>query len=222
MPKRFTSVLWLVAGLALAGCATVSPPEGDDAAARTEQTLTTAPTGSPVGTEESVSLPTPPLQLGSQEQFERGVQLMREQQYQAAEALFTELTNSQPELAGPWVNLGHIHLAQSQTDAARQDFERALTANPHNCDAHNQLGVMARRAGRFSQAEQHYLECLQANPGYTPARLNLGILYELYMGRLGEALAAYHDYQAASPEPDARVDGWVMDLERRVAAIAKR
>ncbi len=222
MPKRFTSVLWLLAGLVLGGCAGVSPSDGEDAAARTEQTLTTMPTGSPVGTEESVSLSIPPLQPGSQKQFERGVQLMREQRHEAAELLFTELTSNQPELAGPWVNLGHIHLAQGQTDAARQDFEQALAANPGNCDAHNQLGVMARQAGRFNQAEQHYLDCLQANPGYTPARLNLGILYELYMGRLGEALAAYHDYQAASPEPDARVNGWVMDLERRVAAIAKR
>ena len=36
------------------------------------------------------------------------------------------------------------------------------------------------------------------------------------------ALAAYNDYQLMLPEPDGRVDGWVMDLERRVAAIATR
>ena len=136
--------------------------------------------------------------------------------------LFSELTQSQPELAGPWVNLGHIHLQHGKPEAAQTSFEQALRANPFNCDAHNQLGVMARRDGRFTDAETHYLDCLQADPGYGRARLNLGILYELYMGRLGEALATYHDYQANLIEPDARVNGWVMDLERRVAAIAKR
>jgi len=39
---------------------------------------------------------------------------------------------------------------------------------------------------------------------------------------LGEALAAYNDYQIALPEPDRRVAGWVIDLERRVGAIAQR
>ena len=42
-----------------------------------------------------------------------------------------------------------------------------------------------------------------------------------YMGKLSEALAAYNDYQLMLPEPDQRVGGWVMDLERRVAAFGR-
>ena len=80
----------------------------------------------------------------------------------------------------------------------------------------------ARRAGRFADAETHYLACIEAQPAYANAHLNLAILYELYMGRLGEALAAYNEYQLALPEPDTKVGGWMMDLERRVAAVAKR
>ena len=53
-------------------------------------------------------------------------------------------------------------------------------------------------------------------------RLNLAILYELYMGRYAEALAAYQDYQLVLDEPDTKVNGWLIDLERRVAAYAQR
>ena len=53
-------------------------------------------------------------------------------------------------------------------------------------------------------------------PGFKDAYLNLGILYELYLGRLPEALAAYRQYQSLSSEPNRKVVGWVVDLERRL------
>ena len=169
-----------------------------------------------------IVVPTPELNAGTRALFERGLSLLKNGQYEAAQVLFEEITADQPELAGPWVNLGFIHAHNGEADAAAQAFQQALTANPHNCDARNQLGVIARREGRFSEAETHYRACIEAQPGYAHAHLNLAILYELYMGRLGEALAAYNEYQLALPEPDAKVGGWMMDLERRVAAVAKR
>lgn len=234
MRMPFTKALCAVGLLALGACSSVPVPFMGDSAPRVERTQDAAlvsqdveqGTAEPAGAEPAVEfvqvVPTPPLKPGNQALFDRAVALLRDQQYQAAEVLFEELTGSQPELAGPWVNLGHIYLAQARADEAQAAFQQALSANSKNCDAHNQLGVLARREGRFSDAEQHYLACLEANPGYHHARLNLGILYELYMGRLGEALATYHDYQALLAQPDARVNVWVMDLERRVASVAKR
>ena len=169
-----------------------------------------------------VAVPVPDLNPGTQALFDRAVSLMQDGQYAAAEVLFQEITSDQPELAGPWVNLGYIHMHSGEIDAAEYNFGEALKANPRNCDALNQLGVIARRAGRFADAEKHYTACIDANPNYANAHLNLAILYELYMGRLGEALAAYNEYQLVLPEPDKKVGGWMMDLERRVAAIAKR
>ena len=161
MQKRSTSALCLIAGLLLSACTNVpAPVDAGDPAERVEQIPPAAATGMPVAAHPLDAVPIPPLQPGIGMLFERALQLMRQQQYQAAEELFTELTVSQPELAGPWVNLGYIHLARGQTQSARENFEQALAANPGNCDAHNQLGVMARRAGRFAQAEQHYLDCL--------------------------------------------------------------
>jgi lipoprotein NlpI len=75
-----------------------------------------------------------------------------------------------------------------------------------------------RRQGDFASAERQYLACLAAQPDYRPAYLNLGILYELYLGRPGDALDAYRRYQMLAAEPDPRVTGWMQQIERRSGA----
>ena len=91
-----------------------------------------------------------------------------------------------------------------------------MYANPFNCTANTELGLLSRFTGVFEAAVRHYLNCLERVPGNDAAHLNLGILYELYLGRLTEALASYRQYQALQSEEDRRVKGWVMDLERRL------
>ncbi len=119
-------------------------------------------------------------------------------------------------MSGPWTNLGTVYLALDDPQAADVAFRRAVEINPGNCAAYNEMGVMARQNGDFLSAEANYLACVARVPDFREAYLNLGILYELYLGRLPEALDAYRQYQALLQEPDRRVRGWVMDLERRL------
>lgn len=168
---------------------------------------------------ETVAGPTvaiPEIKGENASDFAEAVALIREQRYADAEIVLLGITADQPELAGPWINLGQVYVAQNQSEDARLAFEAAVTANPLNCTAHNELGLLSRRDGDFESAEQHYLRCLEQVPGHGPTYLNLGILYELYLGRLTEALASYQHYQALQVEPDRKVRGWVMDLERRL------
>jgi tetratricopeptide (TPR) repeat protein len=125
-------------------------------------------------------------------------------------------TFDQPELAGPWINLGQVYVALNQPEDARLAFQQAIRANPRNCTAYNELGVLSRQSGDFTGAEVQYLTCLEMIPSFKDAYLNLGILYELYLGKLPEALEAYRRYQSLLLEPDHRVRGWVMDLQRRL------
>ncbi len=161
-------------------------------------------------------IPMPHVSDENAEVFERAVSFIRAGQLEEAEVLLLEITVDQPELAGPWINLGQIYAARDQVEEARQSFERAIRANPWNCAAHNELGVLARLHGDFQNAERHYLACIEKIPNYKNAYLNLGILYELYLGKLSEALVYYRHYQSFLNEPDRRVQGWVMDLERRL------
>ena len=177
--------------------------------------------GSPVNSEVTVLDPAmevivPEVKGATAAEFERAVALMRSGRLEEAEPLLLGITEQQPELAGPWINLGQVYVALDRLDEARRAFEAAIAANPMNCTAYNELGLMYRQIGEFETAEQHYLSCIERVPGHGPSYLNLGILNELYLGRLTEALGYYRRYQSLQDEPDRRVQGWVMDLERRL------
>lgn len=162
--------------------------------------------------------PVPEVNARNAQIFSRATELLREDRLVEAEALLLEVTDDQPELAGPWVNLAQVYLAQDRAAEAITALEQAVLANPGNCAARTDLAVLLRRRGEFATAESHYLACLEYQPAYPAAHLNLGILYELYLGRLGEALAAYRRYQVLAEAPDERVRVWVVDLERRLGS----
>jgi tetratricopeptide (TPR) repeat protein len=136
-----------------------------------------------------------------------------------AERLLLELTQRQPSLVSAWVNLGNVLVELEREQDAHDAFHAALALQADACGARIGLGVMARRDGSFSVAEAHYRACLDGDPTFREAHLNLGILYELYLGRLNDALKAYRAYQALLDDPDPNVRGWIVDLERRVVAL---
>jgi len=155
----------------------------------------------------------------SAELFSESLGALARSDYIRAETLLVQITKLQPELSGPWLNLGQVYLAGDRTDSARLAFERAIEANPTNCAAFNQLGVLARREGRLNEAESSYLACIDRDPTFPQVYLNLGILYEVYLGKLPQALQAYREYQdlqTSAGVEDNRVKGWVIDLERRL------
>jgi tetratricopeptide (TPR) repeat protein len=160
--------------------------------------------------------PHPKVRRGNAAAFDQAVAALRSGRLQEAAVLLQEITVDQPELAGPWVNLGQVYVMLQQFEDARRAFTSAIVANPRSCAAHNQLGVLSRQFGDFPSAEEHYRSCLEQVPNFKDAYLNLGILYELYLGKLPEALEAYRRYQLLAVEPDRKVRGWVMDLERRL------
>lgn len=161
---------------------------------------------------------TQPLEVDgkSERLFEEARAAIAQNRFTDAEVLLSELTARQPALSGPWVNLGMVQSELGDDEAAETSFKNAVDANPNNCAAYNELGVLRRRAGDFIAAEANYLACVARVPEFREAHLNLGILYELYLGRLDEALDAYRTYLALNGE-DQRVQRWVSDLERRLA-----
>ena len=114
-------------------------------------------------------------------------------------------------------------MAQARQDKladAQQSFIQAIEANAANQEAYNQLALLQRKQGEFKKAEASYQQAIGIWPAYPAIRLNLGILYELYLGDLGKALQQYNIYQSLLPEPDRRVKGWISDLKRRLQVSA--
>ncbi len=149
--------------------------------------------------------------------FNSALVSMQSEEWAVAQQQLQEMTELYPQLSGPWVNLGIALWRQKQFDAAAQAFEQAIKVNPLNNDAYVQFAVMQREQGHFAEAEQLYLKALDVWPHNIEALINLGILYDMYMGRFQDALARFELAQKLVSEPSMELDGWIIDLKRRLS-----
>ncbi len=157
-----------------------------------------------------------PVNAYANEQYSRAAAAMDTEEWRAAEDLLAQLTARQPELSSPWLKLGLAQMKQEKLAEAQRSFEKAIESNKANQEAYNQLALLHRKQGQFAKAEASYQKAIAVWPAYPAIRLNLGILYELYLGDLGKALQQYAIYQSLLPEPDRKVSGWISDLKRRL------
>lgn len=85
--------------------------------------------------------------------FSEAVRAMEQGDHDEARARFEQLARDYPDKAGPMVNLGIIAFQEKDSETAAQWFERALAVNPEQVQALNHLGVIARSAGKFDEAQ---------------------------------------------------------------------
>ncbi|MDP2004600.1 MAG: tetratricopeptide repeat protein [Rubrivivax sp.] len=149
--------------------------------------------------------------------------------------------NTQRAAAGlydPWVQRSYAALAQlkpvryGKTERAETHLptevaalEAALQASPapdavQRVALLNQLGIAQRRAGRFDAARAAYEAAIALNPNATAPQLNLAILFDLYLGEPGRALALYQRCQELSPADAPTLSRWVAEVKARKPASA--
>lgn len=155
-------------------------------------------------------------------QFGEGLALKKQGKFLQAQQVFSGLTEQKPGLSGPWVQLGDLSLLTKDNGdpltRAEGFYRKAIAVNQHSYVARNRLAKTLREQGQFSQAEEQYKQALISWPGFAEAYLNLGILYDLYMGDKEKALENYQTYQALIDQPERQVKGWIADLSRQVAS----
>ncbi len=69
-------------------------------------------------------------------------------------------------------------------------WQDAVSNNPNNCRAHNNLGNVLDDRGRFDEAVVQYRKALELNPGYVKAHYNLGLALANH-GRPDEAIGPF-------------------------------
>lgn len=148
--------------------------------------------------------------------YELALVSMRAGNTSKAEKQFKKLSSDYPQYSGPHNSLGILYYRDGKIDEAKASFKNALEINSDSVVSLNYLGIISRGEGKFEQAQGYYEQALQVDNDYAYAHLNYGILLELYMGKLPEALKHYKRYQELTKEEDKKVKGWIVDLERRV------
>lgn len=147
---------------------------------------------------------------------EKAAAAMAKQQWSTAEPLLLQAIAQGPNYSGLYYNLGMVYYRLNRPAEAESQWQNAIAINDKNIYAYNALALLKREAGDFAAAEQLYQKALAVWPDHADSHKNLGILYDLYLGRLSDALVSYRTFQALQPEPDRLVGVWIVDLERRL------
>ena len=152
---------------------------------------------------------------GSRARFEKAMEMLEQEEYEAGIALLGEVVEAEPEVVAVRINLGIAQGRMDDLDAAEKSLLEALALDPRHPVAHNELGIVYRRAGRFAEARASYQAALDQHPDFHFARKNLAILCDLYLADPSCALEQYERYVEAVPDDEA-VSMWIADLRNRV------
>jgi tetratricopeptide (TPR) repeat protein len=183
------------------------------------------PTAAPVATTAtaapaapSYNIPKPPARATGE--FTRALGLMRSDPTQAS-LEFQLMTQSYPDLSGPYANLGLLYRNANQLPEAEAAFQKATEQAPWDAATWTEYGVTLRQAGKFPEARTAYEKALALNPNYAPAHRNLGVLLDLYLEDSMTAQTELETYKTLTGE-DKPVNGWLAELRSRNKTGAPR
>ena len=202
--RRYTVVL----AVFLAGCQFLGAP--DEKKPVPKDSATEAASVNPY------LLNRPSVPDAAAQRFAQAVGAVRTSNWTQAEADLQWLTTAYPTFSGSWLNLATVYIETGRPELAEQAYTRAIAANATNVQAYNLFAVFLREQGRFGEAETIYRKALSIWPDHPDSHKNLAILYDLYMGRLSDAAEHYHRYLELTGDSDQQVQGWLIDLERRL------
>lgn len=149
------------------------------------------------------------------EEFYRALELLRQEQYAEGIRLLKGVSGQTSKFSAPYINLGIAYSRTNELEKAEESFKKALEISQLHPVAHNELGLVYRKTGRYQEARQLYEELLVSYPDFLPARKNLGVLCDIYIQDLGCALEQYEEYLKAVPG-DEKVKIWVADVRGRM------
>lgn len=210
--------LWAALALMLSACASGPGEQPEAPTGKVDAFNAVLPSVEPSRPNPYLQGARPRVSDAERQAFARAQQAMEAGDWPTARAALETLTQSSPELSGPWLNLGIVWQKLGQPDRARAALEQAIAANPDNLDAYNHLGVLLRGAGEFEAARELYQQALAVWPWHLDTHRNLGILYDLYLGDGDRALLHYEAAQALTAGSSAELNGWIIDLKRRLDA----
>ncbi len=76
-------------------------------------------------------------------------------------------------------NIGVYYQKQGNLVKAIEAYEKVLSIDSDNAEAHNNLGIIYKEQGNIDKAVEHFQRVVSLNPGMDEAHNNLGVMYYL-------------------------------------------
>lgn len=146
--------------------------------------------------------------------YESALRLLEQGRHDEGVTLLEQVAVNAPQFSAPRIDLGIAYHRAGDLESAERNLLQAIGLNADHPIAHNELGIIYRKTGRFAEARQSYEAALAIYPGYHFARRNLAVLCDLYLADVACALDNYEAYMATVPE-DAEASMWIADLRMR-------
>ena len=148
-------------------------------------------------------------------EYETALAYLQQGRHEEGIALLQQVADAAPELSAPRIDLGIAQHRAGDLEAAEANLLLALESNPDQPVAHNELGIIYRKTGRFLDARESYESALAVYPGFHFARRNLAVLCDLYLADLECALENYEAYMKTVPG-DEEASMWIADIRYRL------
>ena len=144
--------------------------------------------------------------------FAAAMQYIKTAEYEKAINLLGKVSAQSPHNPVPYIDLALIYEKMQNSALAEKNLNQAIKEDSWNPVANNELALLYRRAGRFTEARRVYEKILDKYPDFAIAHKNLGILCDLYMKDNACALRHYEIYSSFMPG-DAAARMWITNLK---------
>jgi len=88
--------------------------------------------------------------------YNRALAMLDQGQLESGISVLESVVERAPGVSGPRIDLGIAKHRQGDLEAAEAHLLQALELNPDHPVAHNELGIIYRKTGRFAQARSSY------------------------------------------------------------------
>jgi tetratricopeptide (TPR) repeat protein len=105
--------------------------------------------------------------------YNQGNVLMAQGKIDEAVDHFRKALSLNPDAAPIRLNLAYAFSLKGDNIAAFNELQELIRRHPEEPRAHNNLGILYMKQGRFKEAVFHFTEALTLQPNYKQARINL-------------------------------------------------
>ncbi len=136
--------------------------------------------------------------------YQRGVELLRNQDPSGAVVELDEALKLEPRFAEAYDAKGLARLAEGNPPAALGEFRRAIEVKPSLPEAHLGLGLALGQSGDLQAAATEFRTAIRLRPKFGEAHKRLGIT----LRRLGDDKGALEEFEAAVGSDAQDPEAW--------------